>query len=248
MNHEPTLSLEPWSRELVLPGCFNVRDLGDLPTTSGHRTHRNALVRADALDGLDAPGWQLLVAHGVRTVIDLRHHWEKAKASAAPPPSIDRVDISLDGGEDPEFWAFWGGNPRFCTPLYFRPHLQRFPEISGAVIRTIAQAREGAVLFHCGAGRDRTGLVSMLLLSLAEVTVEAIVEDYLLSFERLARSPARLEERLQIDRFLEAECASLEGLMRGALSGLDPRETLARGGLSPEEIERARSRLVVEAP
>jgi hypothetical protein len=50
-------------------GCFNVRDLGGLPTVDGRVTRTGAVVRADALDGLSAAGWTALLDHGVRTVV-----------------------------------------------------------------------------------------------------------------------------------------------------------------------------------
>jgi len=52
-----TVAAVPWCRQLDWDGCFNVRDLGDLPTAEGRATRWGAVVRADALDGLSEVGW-----------------------------------------------------------------------------------------------------------------------------------------------------------------------------------------------
>src|SRR5688500_13118153 len=90
-------------RHLDWEGCFNVRDLGGLPTRDGRVTRRGAVVRADALDGLTAAGWAALVDHGVRTVVDLRNDDERGADAAARPPGLHTVHIALDASEDREF-------------------------------------------------------------------------------------------------------------------------------------------------
>ena len=67
-----TLTHMPIDRNLVWEGCFNVRDLGGLPTVDGHVTRTGAVVRADSINTLSRTGWAALQAHGVRTVINLR--------------------------------------------------------------------------------------------------------------------------------------------------------------------------------
>ncbi|MDP1850261.1 MAG: tyrosine-protein phosphatase [Solirubrobacteraceae bacterium] len=125
------------------------------------------MVRADRLDGLTAAGWQALLSHGVRTVIDLRNHDERAPGAAPRPPAITTLHVPLDASEDREFWDVWASGPQFGTPLYYRPHLDRFPERSVAALQAIARAGPGAVAFHCVGGRDRSGQVAMLILALA---------------------------------------------------------------------------------
>jgi protein-tyrosine phosphatase len=84
------------SRHLDWDGCFNVRDLGGLPTTDGRMTRWGAMVRADALDGLSDAGWRALTEHGVRTVIDLRNDDELGEDAAQRPASLTTVHIPLD--------------------------------------------------------------------------------------------------------------------------------------------------------
>jgi protein-tyrosine phosphatase len=73
------------------------------------------------------------------------------------------------------------------TPLYYRPFLERKIDRCVAAVRAVARAAPGGVVVHCGIGRDRTGLVSLLLLTLAGVTVDAVAGGYALSGERPRR-------------------------------------------------------------
>ena len=86
---------------------------------------------------------------------------------APRPAGLTTLHLPLDGVEDMEFWKDWHGRPEFGTPLYYRPFLDHFPERTAAVFTAIARAEPGGVAVHCGIGRDRTGLIAILLLALA---------------------------------------------------------------------------------
>jgi protein tyrosine/serine phosphatase len=214
-------------RDLELEGCVNARDLGGLPTIDGRQTRRRALVRADAVDGLTPAGWTALHDHGVRTIVDLRNGDERA--GAAEPEGIDAVHIELDSlDEDEDFWADWMNGPQFATPLYYAPFLERFPHRMEQVLDAIEHARPGGVLFHCFGGRDRTGLVAIVLLAIAGVTPDAIADDYARAAERApTHDPA-------LDDFLAARGTSARELVTELVGTL----AFDRPGL--------RARLVVE--
>jgi protein tyrosine/serine phosphatase len=236
-------------RHLDWEGCFNVRDLGGLPTTDGRTTRWGAVVRADTLDGLTAAGWAALVEHGVRTVIDLRNDDELGEDAAPRPPEVTTVRIPLDVTEDREFWNVWQNGPQFGTPLYYRPHLDRFPERSAAVVTALARAEPGGVAFHCGGGRDRAGQVSMLLLALVGVPAEVIAADYGLSFERLPARYAALGEEDQGPRlrsYLQEQGTTAEALIIELLDGLDIEAHLVGASLGAGDISALRSRLVAD--
>ncbi len=234
-------------RHLDWDGCFNVRDLGGLPAADGRTTRWGAVVRADALDGLTLAGWRALTEHGVRTVIDLRNDDELAADAAPRPPGVTTLHMPLDGSEDREFWNVWQNGPQFGTPLYYRPHLDRFPERSARVLAAVARAEPGGVVVHCGGGRDRAGQVTMLLLALAGVPPEVIAADYALSFERL---PARYAARGEEDQgpllrsYLREQGTTAEALIVELLAGLDVATRLARSGLTGEDVAALRNRLV----
>ena len=157
------------NRNLGWRGIYNSRDLGGLAAADGRLTRWGAVVRSDSPVSLEPHGWEEMEAHGIRTVIDLRNESEIGADIAARPESIETVNIPLDVTEDREFWDVWESGPQFATPLYYRPHLERFPERSAEVVRAIALAQPGGVVFHCQGGRDRAGQIAMLVLSLAGV-------------------------------------------------------------------------------
>ncbi len=234
-------------RHLDWDGCFNVRDLGGLPTADGRTTRWGAVVRADTLEELTADGWAALVGHGVRTVIDLRNDDELGEDVAPRPADVTTIRIPLDVAEDREFWDVWQTGPQFGTPLYYRPHLERFPERSAAVVAAVARARPGGVAFHCAGGRDRSGQVAMLVLALARVPADVIAADYALSFERLpARYVARGEEDQGplLQSYLRDQGTSAEALVVELLDGLDVEAHLVEAGLTAGDLAALRRRLL----
>src|SRR6185503_13533866 len=98
-------------RQLDWDGCFNVRDLGGLPTTDGRVTRRGAVVRSDNVNRLTAVGWSQLQAYGVRTIIDLRDADERGPDAAPRPVDLTTVELPLEDLTDTEFWQEWR---RFC--------------------------------------------------------------------------------------------------------------------------------------
>jgi protein-tyrosine phosphatase len=218
---------------LAWEGCLNVRDLGGLPTVGGGVTRTGAIVRGDSPDRLTPGGWAALREYGIRTIVDLRDEDELGAVERRPDPAV--VHLPLDGiDEDQAFWERWGSGPQFGTPLYYRPHLDRFPERSARVIAAIANAEPGGVLFHCVGGRDRTGQIAMLLLALVGVPPEAIAEDY-------ARSgPADAD----VERFLTERGTSAAELIVATLGELDVEAHLRAAGLTGTELSALRSRLV----
>jgi protein-tyrosine phosphatase len=235
------------SPHLDWEGCHNARDLGGLPTLDGRSTVHGRVVRSDALDRLTAAGWQALLDHGVRTIIDLREPEERSPDLAPRPAQLTTVHLPLDVREDREFWRVWANGPHFGTPLYYRPHIERHPERNAEVLSAIARAGPGAVLFHCVGGRDRTGQIAMLLLALVGVTPAAIAGDYALSRERQRALWAALgvaDQGASIDEFIASRGTSQEQLLLDALEGLDVSATLGRGGLPEDDVERLRARML----
>jgi protein-tyrosine phosphatase len=234
-------------RHLEWDGCFNVRDLGGLPTTDGRETVWRRVVRADSLADLTAAGWEALAKYGIRTVIDLRNDDEIGSDSAQRPKSVTSIRLPLDASDDREFWDVWATGPQFGTPLYYRAHLDRYPERSAAVLAAIARAEPGGVAFHCVGGRDRAGQISMLLLALAGVAAEDIAMDYSLSAGRLSgRYAAAGEEDQapQLESFLRARGTTAAEVIAMTLADLDVEDCLLEGGLTADDVAAIRDRLL----
>ena len=180
------------ARDLVWPGALNARELGGLPTKDGGVTRRGVLVRSDMLTRLRAEGIEALRAYGVRTIIDLRNPNELAVRPSPFAAGVDGVrylHLPLEG-DDPAVRARLGVAQ--SRQEIYGLILDGFAPTVAAVLRAIAahgdtqsdrsthsDTRGGGVLaFHCHAGKDRTGIVSAILLDLAGVPDELIVADY----------------------------------------------------------------------
>jgi protein-tyrosine phosphatase len=200
------------------------------------QTRRGAIVRADALDRLSAAGWAALEAHGVRTVIDLRNDDELGTDAAPRPAGLTTLHLPLDGVEDTEFWKDWHGRPEFGTPLYYRPFLAHFPARTAAVLTAIARAEPGGIAVHCGIGRDRTGLIAIMLLALAGAEPEEIAADYALSEARVPFG--------KIGTFYEDKGTTAAEVVAELLSELDVEAYLRRAGVGDEDLAVIRARLL----
>lgn len=158
--------------------CVNVRDLGGHRTATGAVTRSGAVVRSDALDRLTVQGWEALFEHGVATVVDLRTAEERG--SRRLPGDLEEFHVPLFEDEDAdEIFAAQG-----MEDLYSRM-LERRARAFADAIGAIAEAARGGVVVHCQVGKDRTGLVSALLLALAGVREDAIADDYAVSEARV---------------------------------------------------------------
>jgi protein-tyrosine phosphatase len=225
---DPNMTDEPEHRYLRWNACYNARDLGGLTTVDGARTRRGALVRADSVGRLTEQGRAALEEYGIRTIIDLRFGVE---VRDDPSPFLDHVRIashnlplnpndvavtrSLAAQRD-------SGVPYPATVniAYLATHQAQI----AAIMRAIAEAPEGGILFHCHAGRDRTGLIAALLLALVGVPATAITADYALSFSTVAET-------------MDATLAYLESAYDGAAA------YLLAAGVTADEIDRIRQRL-----
>jgi protein-tyrosine phosphatase len=234
-------------RNLNWDGCFNVRDLGGLATRDGRWTRWGALVRSETPDRLTERGWSALLEHGVRTVIDLRNSDERAGHFVRC--ELDQVHVPVDPLDDHEFWGYWSAASG--TPLYYRPFLDRAPRVVAGVLAAVAGARPGGVLIHCAGGRDRTGLMVVLLLALVGVPAESIADDYEVSMARMpalyaAWGTPNLEP--VIASVLAERGTSARELILSMLGSLDVEAYARDAGLSEDQLGALRARLVTDTP
>jgi hypothetical protein len=225
-------------RILVWDGCNNIRDLGGLSTSDGCKTRWGTVVRSDTPTRLTEAGWSALYAYGIRTIITLRTIGKKEDELDVAPPYSDlkTVQVAIEDITDKEFLQHWAATDLWCTPLYYKDALRRWPERHAAVISAIARAQPGGVLFHCIRGNDRTGIIALLLLALVGVTPDEILADYELSFE-LSPDPYR-------DELLAREHSSVREALLSALEGLNIDRYLCMGGASQEDLVAIRKRLL----
>jgi len=181
----PDVAAGERSRHLDWDGCLNLRDLGGLPTENGATTAWGAFVRGDTLCGLTESGRKALRGYGIRTVIDLRSAEEittEPNPFAALPDVVSYVHQPLnDPATESRLAVTASATERYLVMVDAAGTAGRL----AAVFGSMASAPSGGVLFHCFAGRDRTGIVAALLLRLASVGIGTIVRDYEATDDRM---------------------------------------------------------------
>jgi protein-tyrosine phosphatase len=238
--------MDQTQRRLVFPALLNARDLGGLPTQDGGRTRARSLLRADDLVQLTPEGLKALGQYGVVTVLDLRWPEEAARYPSPVPlglPQVRYQHVSLLTHTEDE-WRLRSRD--VVKELWKCVVLERARRELKQVLQVIACAAPGPLLFHCIAGKDRTGLVAALLLTLADVTPAAIAADYAQSAENLRDGYLQRYAEADPARILEALRCPEEGAYNmleflSAAGGV--RAYLERLGLSPEEVAALRARL-----
>ena len=184
----PDLASEP-ERLVALEAVHNFRDLGGYATADGRTTRWRTLFRADGLYRLTAADVVLLEPLGLRTVIDLRSAPELDERGRFPVdvhpvvfhhlPIVDATwaDVERPKYERDEDFLIWAyqemltiGAPRFAKAF-----------------EALAEPDALPAVFHCAAGKDRTGLLAALLLGSLGVAHDDIVADYALTVEGMAR-------------------------------------------------------------
>ena len=168
-------------RHIALSGAYNIRDLGGYRTGAGAVTRVRRVLRADSPHRLTDDDIDTLLETGLATVIDLRapHEVADAPTRLAGLDGVDALHLPLFDALAPDTVHAHAERPEGdpLLPFYAGTLASRQAALR-EVLQAIAEARSGAVMFHCTAGKDRTGLVSALTLGAAGVTEAEIVADY----------------------------------------------------------------------
>ncbi len=149
-----------------------------------------AVVRADSVRRLSEAGWRQLVDYGIERIVDLRFRDElEADPPATIPVEVVHVPVLPDpaSGDWPEIDAVGNAAPDdvSATRAVYLEFLHRYPKGFAQAVSAVASAPPGGVLVHCMAGKDRTGLVSALLLRIAGVSIDDVAADYAVSERNL---------------------------------------------------------------
>lgn len=233
---------------LTWSGCRNVRDVGGFTTADGCTVQERRLVRSDCLDRLDDNGRAALAAYGVSRVVDLRSDFE---LDGAPHPLSDQASYVRIPWIDPQRGQERERDGEGNLAGRYRGSLDRNTRQVAAVVRAFIDAPPGAVLVHCHAGKDRTGMLVALLLDLVGVDRDVIAEDYARSEallgirDRIATldTDAEREEAETFWRTLPETITSTLKHLDGEYGGTED-YLLDACGLSGDEIQSARHRLV----
>ena len=207
------------SRRLVaLKAVHNFRDLGGYPTQSGQTTKWRTLYRADGLYRLTPEDARIVMSLGVHTVIDLRTHREVETRGTFPVEQhpvtfhhLPIIDISRSDTEVPEIEDV----VEFLVSAY-RDMLNIAAPRFAQAIGVIATTDVLPAVFHCAAGKDRTGILAALILGTLGVPDDIICADYGLT-EAAAR---RFVEWAKVH---QPELAALYTQIPARFAAADPR-------------------------
>ena len=183
------------SLPLPLKGSHNTRDLGGYPTKDGRVTASHRYLRSDSLLRLTKGDWNTLWEYGVRCVVDLRASKEAEEGGYLIPSGIEYQNFPLLDHIHSDLLA--GTSLPSSMEQMYRDLLDGSGKTFVRIFEKMAEYTGECVLFHCTAGKDRTGLVSMLLLSLAGVREEWIIKDYSATQEYMLEPGRRQQELLQ---------------------------------------------------
>jgi protein tyrosine/serine phosphatase len=152
------------------PGCANARDVGGLPTVDGSWIRAGALLRSDHHFRL-TPATVRAIRGGVSRIIDLR--WARECAAEPSPFAGDPIYRHIPMFGDVLDYEI--------LPDTYGPMLDHNQTRIAAAFIAVAEAPPGGVIVHCHGGRDRTGALVALALTVAGVGAETVADEYALS-------------------------------------------------------------------
>jgi protein tyrosine/serine phosphatase len=213
-------------RHVLLQLAFNVRDLGGLPADGGRAVRPGVLYRGDGIHRLRSDDVAALRELGLRTVLDLRTDGELTTHGAFRGEGVVHHHLPVLR----ETWDTRVFDPTadhdavvaFLTDRYVEMLDEGGDALAGA-IRAIADPDNQAVLFHCAAGKDRTGVVAMLVLGLLGVVDDDVADDYHLTQHGTSRwlTWAQEAEPQMLEAMADQPVAYLASPREAALSLLD---------------------------
>lgn len=241
------------------PSAVNFRDLGGQPTRSGHRTRAGVLFRSASPQFLTRGDAARLVRDtSLRLVLDLRYEAESAAEGhgelTATGVRVVNVPIVGAGGEQVEMNVLAGSHNDHLGAHYIS-YVQLNPASFVTAFRELAQPDALPALVHCAAGKDRTGVLVAMLLSVLGVPDNAIAADYartadhLPSIVRNLRTAPTYASTIGLrpldDEFAQSPPATM-GRFLGWLAAehRSAEQMLLDAGLEPEALETLRHRLV----
>lgn len=245
-------------RRLPLEGASNFRDLGGYETEDGRRVRWRKVFRSGALDRLTDADLAALDDLGLKSIVDLRHADELAlyptRLSPARPATIHHLPIrpKVPGGyrERIEAGEEDAGNLalQYMTEAY-RCYVRDHADAYQGLMQRLVDPANHPLVFHCAAGKDRTGFAAALILMTLGVPEETIYEDYLATNTYWTEGGVRVQSDIP-EPARKQLIAANDAYLRAAIETLhevhDSLDAYLRGplGLSKEDVARLRDLLL----
>ncbi|WP_043615709.1 tyrosine-protein phosphatase [Nonomuraea candida] len=241
-------------RHIEFTNLCNFRDIGGYAAKDGRTVRWQRLYRADSLGWLAGDDLATFRALRVRSVIDLRHPFEVEKAGRVPESEGQHYqNLPIEGRRwDTAAYSEEAGTARYLADRYLEVTEDGVDNLRTA-LETIARADSAPVVVHCAAGKDRTGVLCSLVLSLVGVSEEDIVADYALTGLATERFIADWTRRHPGAALWPGFGLAPAETMRLFLADLAARHGSIEGyvtravGLSPDAIAEMRAHLLTEA-
>ncbi len=225
-------------RRLLPDSITNMRDIGGVVTRSGRRLTEGVFIRSNVPVGLSDRDLSFLAERRLTTVIDLRSAREiQTQKSDLNDRRFHYRHIEVRGSTPPESESE--------IPEGYLKIVDDTPTI-GTIMETIARAPDG-VIFHCTAGKDRSGVLAMLLLLYAGAYDEDIIADYQISHAFIRADVLRyLEQHPELPAWAgQSKAEYMEktlGLFRTRYGTIET--YFVSLGLSREDTRRLRDKMV----
>lgn len=242
------------SRRLHVNGTLNLRDIGGYSTLNGHATVWRKILRGDALHQIDDKGREVLASYELKTSLDLRENDERTVAPDRLGDDVRLVSIPLFAyAVQPDIVPHYRRESTTLDDVYQYVVAERGAELAAA-FRELARPGGLPAIVHCTAGKDRTGIVIGLLLSLLGVPDEVIAADFVATSLFLTEEFYATLTQYAVDAGQDPTefAAMLDCSPELILNVLDQVRTshgdienyLLYHGLTSEEIEQLRSHLL----
>jgi protein-tyrosine phosphatase len=170
-----------------LTGLFNARDLGGYPTREGGMTRYKVFIRSEVPKRLTEDDLQLLKSYGIKMSVDFRGD-DELRRDPSVLRDVDWIDYRRSVTFDEQVaFASQKKNEAPAEPIKFPSWAVKYVEMAEECRGWVKQTLElfascdGAVIYNCTTGKDRTGIISALLLGLAGVADADIIADYCIS-------------------------------------------------------------------
>lgn len=193
---------------LLLQHVPNARDLGGYVGFDGRKIKMHRLLRTGKLCQMTKEDETFLLNYGLTKIVDLRSPQEIKLAPDIVPAGVEHIDNPIHGNQSAETDQKilqlkktytkdqYAGFKTMCHQYHSSIGREYSQKAFNSLLNIFANTKDGAIIFHCSEGKDRTGLATVLILYLLGVDMETIRQDYLFSNLMLGDYQAKMNQKI----------------------------------------------------
>lgn len=228
-------------KRYIFSGIENFRELGGISFAKNQFTLENKAYRSGMMYEYNQEDAEILESLSIKTIIDLRAPKEVVKNPNVYREAVSHYyNVNISGGSDAgrssELAKHAKDNPYFMANRYLE-YIENKEEIKKFFVYFL-QHIEDPIVFHCSAGKDRTGVMSYLLLTLAGVPIKDIIADYQISYTYIQDNDFIIDEDKALNIYI-----SYPQIMENFHDSFqkrygDTRNYFSQLGFSPNDIQK----------